>query len=534
MKLKYFFITLFILNFSFIGFSQKPKKIFSDIHENNLQAAIEEFQKIESNKEYDLDDRLYFEIANCLLLINEKYSKYNPIESCKIFNKIQQNSDLKKYLTEHEKKVNEFLLKYELSFVKIEDMIQLEVLKEAKNINSIESYDKALNVSKEPYNNELLNLKEIAYYNKTLSDNNISSLKLFLSLYPQSKFTNEIQLLLEKKVFEKAKNNGSINDLNLFISEYKTSTLKQTAIDLRDSLHISKIDKQYDSLIAFLDKNPNSKYFEQIKLKLSDVLYEESLTINTLESLRKFKKIYPNDLRVEVVNNLLSEKEYIKCIELNNLEYFEKYLTEFPKSSKCYIIKEKIRQISILTKLIGEHNLYSITGLMGANGMIDYWLENGNWFANASWLTAGRREGMKIKLSNGVISKLKSIKILISKNLDIILLSNEKEIFKTKIQADGLSTFLKKIPNDEYSPRLDDLKKIDASIYSSTFDNEYFYLFIEDKVEKSVISEINVDEDLEFSTIVLKFNLETKQFELYLYEQLYATHIFLFKQLGVK
>ena len=534
MKLKYFYITLLILNFSFIGYSQKPKKIFSEIKENNLQASIEEFQKIETNKEYDLDDRLYFEIANCLFLINQKYPKYNPIESCNLFNKIQQNSDLKKYITEHEKKVNEFLLKYELSFFKIEDLIQLEVLKQAKSVNSIEFYDKAINVSKEPYLKELLDLKEIAYYKKTLSDNEISSFKSFLSLYPKSKYKDEIQLLLEKKVFFQAKNNSSISELNLFISEYKTSSLKQTAIDFRDSLYISKIDKHYDSLVAFLDKNPNSKFSEQIKSRLPDVLYEESFTLNTLESLRKFKKIYPYDLRVEVINNLLSEKEYIKCIELNNLESFEKYLTEFPNSSKCYIIKEKIRQISILNKLIGEHNLYSISGLMGANGMIDYWLENGNWFANASWLTAGRREGINVKLSNGVISKLKSIKILITKNLDITILSNEKEIFKTKIQTDGLSTFLKKIPNDDYSPRLDDLKKIDASIYSSTFDNEYFYLFIEDKVEKSVISEINVDGDLEFSTIVLKFNLETKQFELNLYEQYYATLTYLFKQVGKK
>ena len=317
MRSRYSYITLLVLNFSFIGYSQKPKKIFSEIKENNLQASIEEFQKIETNKEYDLDDRLYFEIANCLFLINQKYLEYNPIESCKLFNKIQQNSDLKKYLTEHEKKVNEFLLKYELSFVKIEDMIQLEVLKEAKKINSIESYDNALNVSKEPYNNELLKLKEIAYYFKTLSDNNISSLKLFLSLYPQSKFTNEIQLLLEKKVFEKAKNNGSISELNLFISEYKTSTLKQIAIDLRDSLHISKIDKQYDSLVAFLDKNPNSKFTEHIKLRLPDVLYEESIKLNTVQALQKFVTLYPNDIRVNKIEEKLLEKRFnIKTIDL--------------------------------------------------------------------------------------------------------------------------------------------------------------------------------------------------------------------------
>ena len=78
-------------------------------------------------------------------------------------------------------------------------------------------------------------------------------------------------------------------------------------------------------------------------------------------------------------------------------------------------VKEELSlKKSTLINLKGEHKLSSISGFMGANTMMDYFIENGKWIASGSSISGGMREGYDIKLSKDDLKKLQSMKIVVS------------------------------------------------------------------------------------------------------------------------
>ncbi len=82
-------ITIFTILISSIDcYAQKPRKIFSYLQENNLNLALEEYAKIKTNKAYDTDEKILFEIADCIFLINKSNTNYNPIQSINYYNNI--------------------------------------------------------------------------------------------------------------------------------------------------------------------------------------------------------------------------------------------------------------------------------------------------------------------------------------------------------------------------------------------------------------------------------------------------------------
>ena len=252
-------LSLFLIGIiiSISSFAQKPKKIFSFLEEGKLQEAMEEYNLISSEKKYDNEDKILFEISNCLLMIAPNSSKYNPIQSIKNFNNL--------VIIDKEKEgVITFLKKYELDSLKISERIHSEIVIQAKKINSIESYSNAL---------------------------------IFCSISSK----DELQKLLERQILDKAKFNNSISELNNYIQSY--SNYKIEATNYRDSIVLSIVPKEYNALLKFTKEFPTSKFNTEIKLKLPDLLLKESLEINTLESLKKFITEFPNDSRINIVNH---------------------------------------------------------------------------------------------------------------------------------------------------------------------------------------------------------------------------------------
>jgi hypothetical protein len=122
------------------SFAQKPKKIFSFLQEGKLQEAMEEYNLISSEKKYNNEDKVLFEISNCLLMIVPNSSKYNPIQSIKNFNNLV-------ILNEEKEGVITFLKKYELDLLKISERIHSEIVNEAKKNNTELGYKNAIEVS---------------------------------------------------------------------------------------------------------------------------------------------------------------------------------------------------------------------------------------------------------------------------------------------------------------------------------------------------------------------------------------------------
>lgn len=175
------------------------------------------------------------------------------------------------------------------------------------------------------------------------------------------------------------------------------------------------------------------------------------------------------------------------------------------------IVKEELsRKKSTLINLKGEHQLSSISGFMGANTMVDYYIENGKWIASGSSNSGGMREGYDIELSKNDLEKLQSMKIVISEDLSLSLSCNNKEYFKTPFQEDGLSYFLKKSPKDYESYMSKNLKS------NSTFIDDYLYLYAKDNVKESEINYIDIVQVV-VDAIVLKYNTKTNEFEMILF-----------------
>jgi hypothetical protein len=174
-------------------------------------------------------------------------------------------------------------------------------------------------------------------------------------------------------------------------------------------------------------------------------------------------------------------------------------------------VKEELSlKKSTLLNLKGEHKLSSISGFMGANTMMDYFIENGKWIASGSSISGGMREGYDIKLSKDDLKKLQSMKIVVSEDLSLSLFCNDKEYFKTPFNEDGLSYFLEKSPKDYEFGMPKNLES------NSTFIDEYLYLYVEDNVKESEINNVDIAQ-VGADAVVLKYNTKTTEFEMNLF-----------------
>ncbi len=331
--IKLIYITIFTILISSIDcYAQKPRKIFSYLQENNLNLALEEYAKIKSDKVYDADKKLLFEIANCIFLIDKTYSNYNPIESINHFNRIYFDGMII-YAIEDKDEIIKFLSKYDLTLKKIFTNIHAEIVNEAKKINTIESYDKALEVCTYNYRHELSQLKEEVAYKKTLQEASITSYKSFIQNYNLSNHKDEIKSLLERKVLDNAKSNQSVDDLNSFLVEYKSSNLKQEATDFRDSIVLSKVPNNYDAMLAFTNEYANSIYTNNVKLKLGDLLFERIEINGLINDYQLFIDLYKQHYRFTEINEKLQNLErliYKNAVDSNTYSSLKYYLDKFP------------------------------------------------------------------------------------------------------------------------------------------------------------------------------------------------------------
>ena len=147
-------------------------------------------------------------------------------------------------------------------------------------------------------------------------------------------------------------------------------------------------------------------------------------------------------------------------------------------------VKEELsRKKSTLINLIGEHKLSLISGVMGANTQVDYYIENGKWIASGSSDMSGMRESYDIELS--------------------------KEYFKTPFKEYGLSFFLQKSPKD-YFPIVDNLKP------NSTFIDNYLYFYAKDfgtSLPLTYVDIVKVYADV----VVIRYNTKTNEFVMSLF-----------------
>lgn len=164
----------------------------------------------------------------------------------------------------------------------------------------------------------------------------------------------------------------------------------------------------------------------------------------------------------------------------------------------------------LLKDLVGEHKLISIEGFTGANNLSNYEIQKGNWTASGSFITtdAQRMVAYDIDLSKEDLSKLQSMKIVVSEDLTVSLVCNSKEYFKTTFDEKKMGYFLKKPAKDYYSVVPESLKT------NTTFIKDHLYFFASDtdqNIPYLDIAQVAAD------AAVLAYNQSKKEWELKLF-----------------
>lgn len=159
----------------------------------------------------------------------------------------------------------------------------------------------------------------------------------------------------------------------------------------------------------------------------------------------------------------------------------------------------------ILSKTVGEHKLYSVSYLSGANTLGDFWIDNGKWRAKESRNHGGQREEYPIEITEDVLKKLGSMKIVVGQDLSISLLCNGKNYIKSQFNDNGMEIELSKTPNNYVA-----LPK--NLTMSSTIIENYLYILAKDNIEETFLTSINITE-ISTDVLVIKYDIDQNVFE---------------------
>lgn len=160
----------------------------------------------------------------------------------------------------------------------------------------------------------------------------------------------------------------------------------------------------------------------------------------------------------------------------------------------------------MLTSLIGEHKLISISALAGMNTLLDYYIQKGKWIAKGSSLNQGTREGFDIRLNQDELSKLTSFKIIVNEDLSVSVSCKNKIYFS--IPYDDAGMLFDIDLSNEYSMLPSNIEA------KTTFLEEKLFLFATDKIQESISTELSMNDLYISNSVYLLYDTKKKTFEL--------------------
>jgi hypothetical protein len=133
---------------------------------------------------------------------------------------------------------------------------------------------------------------------------------------------------------------------------------------------------------------------------------------------------------------VLGDQVAINCQDKNENWIYISYKNSKGTITRGYIKKADLENgqtnnlstKEILSKLVGDHNLESISGFAGANTLFDYVKKNGKWTASGSSISQGMREGYKISISAQELSRLNTTKLVLNPDFSVQLYTGNKLI----------------------------------------------------------------------------------------------------------
>jgi hypothetical protein len=176
-------------------------------------------------------------------------------------------------------------------------------------------------------------------------------------------------------------------------------------------------------------------------------------------------------------------------------------------SSICFSQNKSKKEI--LQSLVGTHPLNDISGLMGANSMIDYNKVNGKWKGYFSMNMGGMRNGEAIKIQPEALSRLNSMEIVVNPDLSIDFNCKKQTLFSVPFVENGMFLEMNKAYN-ENSPHDLFLMKSDLTIK-----NGNLYLFANDNIGSEKIEPLKFEYlESDALTVYLYYSINEKTFNL--------------------
>jgi outer membrane protein assembly factor BamD (BamD/ComL family) len=141
-----------------------------------------------------------------------------------------------------------------------------------------------------------------------------------------------------------------VDETEVFLNVYHGLAVCKDAVIYRDSLCFNRaiIENTSQSLEDFLTKYPNSKFFDQAKIKLFEVAYDEAVTIHTEEGYLKFNKKYPSSPFFEKSLGEAISLNYKHAETINTEQAYLQHINKYPKSSYINLARNTALELNFL------------------------------------------------------------------------------------------------------------------------------------------------------------------------------------------
>ena len=163
----------------------------------------------------------------------------------------------------------------------------------------------------------------------------------------------------------------------------------------------------------------------------------------------------------------------------------------------------------LLKSIVGQYDLNGISAITGDNMVVDYFKSKGLWKQTAAMSLTQERESLKIASAD--LIKLKTMKIMVNKDLSISVSCNDFTIAKIPFKADGMVFELNGTYGEDSREELIQLKP------GLIFNDGVLFLYAKDNLVESEFQSYNLVEILP-SAIIISYNLKEKEFQMMLCE----------------
>jgi hypothetical protein len=160
----------------------------------------------------------------------------------------------------------------------------------------------------------------------------------------------------------------------------------------------------------------------------------------------------------------------------------------------------------VLQSMIGEHQLNQISALMGANTMVSFHPEQGEWSGSGSSLSMGQREAYNMEISAEQRTMLKNCKIVVENDLSVHFVVNGKKLLSVPFNEKSMMYSVSQPITEVYT------LPGDISPNTNFVENE-LYLALTDKFDPIVNSFAEIPGVIS-EIIFLSCNAESKSFQM--------------------